>query len=140
MFIFLYIQTKCFLGFQWYLGNLGVFWVIIIEIHSPHPLTFPPPAAFGRKSIIATIYWAMCFPCARHFASVISFISNCHLVRPGQWLSKGSKQLLKHTSSNPSIYLLIRLIGPARRNAYGDNFSGFIIYTVIFSHILLQVI
>lgn len=105
----------------WYLGNLGVLWVISIEICSFQLLTFPALAAI-RTPIIATTDWALCLPCARHFASVISFISNHHFVRPRQWLSMGYTRLLKHTSSNPSVYLLIRLIGPALKNAVWKHF------------------
>lgn len=123
VFIFLYIQTKCFLGLKWYVGNLGVLWVISRETCSPHLLTSPAPAAIRRIPVIATIYWVMCLSCTRHFASVTSFISNHNLVRSGQWLSEGCNMaLLKHTSSNTSLYLLVRLIGPALRNAVWKQF------------------
>lgn len=87
------------------------------------PTHFPCSCTIRRIPVIATIYWVMCLLCTRHFASVISFISNHNLVRSGQWLSEGYYMaLLKHTSSNTSLYLLVRLIGPALRNAVWKQF------------------
>lgn len=51
MFIFLYIQTKCFLGLKWYLGNLGVLWVISIKIVPPYTHTHFPCSCCHQENI-----------------------------------------------------------------------------------------